>query len=57
MIVKFVNKSSNLIPFRKSQILFECANLFLTHPDLKWKKKVIDLLEQSTILFDSEKQL
>lgn len=57
MIVEFVDRSKNLPPSKKSQILFYCANLFVSREDAKSKIKVIELLEKSTSLFDSEKQL
>lgn len=57
LIVSFLNKSKNVLPFKKSQILFECANVLISQGDPKWQTKVIELLEQSTKLCDSEKQL
>lgn len=30
LIVSFLNKSKNLLPFKKSQILFECASVLMS---------------------------
>jgi hypothetical protein len=57
MIVKFLANSTTLPAFKKSQLLFECANVLLAEPDLRWKKKIIGLLQESTKIYVSEKQL
>jgi tellurite resistance protein len=57
MIVQFLSNSKNLPEFKKSQLLFECANVLIEEEKSKWRNKIIDLLEESTKLYVFEKQL